>query len=96
MRILTSFYLTGVPSSESFATGVGVDPSESESYNLSLVRDTVAIAGFSTTDANFSLITGESSGFFDAPFDGIVGKYYLKSSQWSVRSSNREFLYSPL
>lgn len=63
----------GTTSTENFGTGVGVDPSDYESYSLAQVRDTLAIAGLSATQTDFNLITKESSGFLNDPFDGIVG-----------------------
>ncbi|QRV89151.1 aspartyl protease [Ceratobasidium sp. AG-Ba] len=59
-----------------FDTGAGVDPSDYESLTLSAVRDTVTIAGLSAAKTDFYLITQQSSGFDDNPFDGIFGMGY--------------------
>lgn len=72
----STYYSYGTTSTENFGTGVGVDPSDYESYSLAQVRDTLAIAGLSATKTDFNLITKESSGFLNDPFDGIVGMGY--------------------
>ncbi|KAG8730079.1 hypothetical protein FRC10_003143, partial [Ceratobasidium sp. 414] len=72
----STFYDYQQTSTETFGTGVGVDPSDYESLTLSAVRDTVAIAGLSATNTNFYLITEQSSGFNADPFDGIFGMGY--------------------
>ncbi|KAG8707791.1 hypothetical protein FRC08_000283 [Ceratobasidium sp. 394] len=63
-------------STENFGTGIGVDPSDYESLTLSAVRDTVAIGGLSAANTDFYLITKQSSGLNDDPFDGIFGMGY--------------------
>lgn len=76
MNSANTRYLKGTTSTENFGTGVGVDPSDYESYSLAQVRDTLSIAGLSATKTDFNLVTKESAGFLNDPFDGIVGQYY--------------------
>ncbi|KAB5593458.1 hypothetical protein CTheo_3092 [Ceratobasidium theobromae] len=56
-----------------FATGVGVDPTNYEWLVYSAVRDVVSIAGLPAIPTDLYLITNESTGFWDAPFDGVFG-----------------------
>ncbi|KAG8728378.1 hypothetical protein FRC10_005030, partial [Ceratobasidium sp. 414] len=72
----STFYDYQQTSTETFGTGVGVDPSDYESLTLSAVRDTVAIAGLPAANTDFYLITKQSSGFNADPFDGIFGMGY--------------------
>ncbi|KAF8309088.1 acid protease [Clavulina sp. PMI_390] len=75
----STYHSYGTTSTENFGTGVGVDPSDYESYTLAQVRDTLAIAGLSAAATDFNLITSETSGFLNDPFDGIVGMGYRGS-----------------
>lgn len=72
--ILLTWIFKGTTSTENFGTGVGVDPSDYESYTLAQVRDTLSIAGLSAAKTDFNLITKESAGFLNDPFDGIIGE----------------------
>ncbi|KAG9121105.1 hypothetical protein FRC07_003065, partial [Ceratobasidium sp. 392] len=60
-----------------FATGVGVDPSTSESFIYSAVQDMVSIAGLPPVATDFYLITNQTSGFWNDPFDGVFGMGYI-------------------
>jgi hypothetical protein len=42
----------------------------------SAVRDVVSIAGLPAVPLDFYLITNESAGFWDAPFDGVFGMFF--------------------
>lgn len=83
----------GITTEEDFGTGVGVDPSDYESYTLLSVRDTLAIGGLSAAATNFYLIQSETAGFLNDPFDGIVGTHlslYVTSFPLSPVSCARQ------
>ncbi|TFY83622.1 hypothetical protein EWM64_g392 [Hericium alpestre] len=56
-----------------FATGGGVEPSDFESLQVLEVNDTMTLLGIATPDTTFFLITNQTAGFFNDPYDGIVG-----------------------
>lgn len=47
----------------------------SESFIYSAVQDVVSIAGLPAIPLDFYLITNQSSGFWDDPFDGVFGRH---------------------
>ncbi|KAL0950363.1 hypothetical protein HGRIS_010329 [Hohenbuehelia grisea] len=59
-----------------FATGVGVDPSISEWLLYSAVNDMVTVGSLPSVKLDLFLITNESTGFQNAPFDGVFGLGY--------------------
>ncbi|TFY71732.1 hypothetical protein EVG20_g1276 [Dentipellis fragilis] len=52
-----------------FATGGG----DFESLQVLEVNDTMTLLGIATPDTTFFLITNQTAGFFNDPYDGIVG-----------------------
>ncbi|KAF8322233.1 acid protease, partial [Clavulina sp. PMI_390] len=74
----STFYSYGANSTETFGTGGGVDPNDADAqtYTLFQSRDMVSIAGLPAVVGNFSLITNETAGFVNDPYDGIVGMAY--------------------
>ncbi|KAG8702444.1 hypothetical protein FRC08_003483 [Ceratobasidium sp. 394] len=76
-KLSSSFYDYNESYYAEFATGVGVDPSTSESLIYSAVQDVVSIAGLAPVATDFYLITNQTSGFWDDPFDGVFGMGYI-------------------
>jgi hypothetical protein len=58
-----------------FGTGVGVTPVDGDNWvlNVSLVADTVSVAGLTVNSTDFYLITNQTPTFLSDPFDGIMG-----------------------
>ncbi|KAF7358105.1 Acid protease [Mycena venus] len=58
-----------------FGTGVGVTPVNGSDWqlHLSLVSDTVSVAGLTVHQSELFLITNQTPTFLDDPFDGIMG-----------------------
>ncbi|EIN13192.1 acid protease [Punctularia strigosozonata HHB-11173 SS5] len=71
----STFVDLGTTSTEVFGTCIGVTPVVGSDCSLTLraVADTVSVAGIDVSLAGFSLITNQTAGFTDDPFDGILG-----------------------
>ncbi|KAF8608390.1 acid protease [Ceratobasidium sp. AG-I] len=65
-----------------FATGVGVNPNTRESFIYSAVQDVVSIAGLPAISLDFYLITNQTSGFWNDPFDGVFGMGYVANGSF--------------
>ncbi|KAG8742921.1 hypothetical protein FRC10_000709 [Ceratobasidium sp. 414] len=85
-KLSSTFYDYNESYVAEFATGVGVDPSAlmlnqktSESFIYSAVQDMISIAGLSPVATDFYLITNQTSGFWDDPFDGVFGMGYISN-----------------
>jgi hypothetical protein len=61
---------------ETFGTGVGVDPQGDWRLTLAKIRETVTLTGMQAASTTLYLITAQTAAFASDPFDGIAGMGY--------------------
>lgn len=72
----STFYDFHSSTTESFGTGVGVDPQGDWELTLAKVRETVTLTGLKADLTTLYLITAQTAAFAPDPFDGIAGMGY--------------------